>query len=69
MHVPKGRALQPMYSHPEAIYFVVKGTIEVSFNIDGNHKFVVEKLERGSVINIRGIFMEDTIMVDYLATE
>lgn len=48
-----------MFSTPQAIFFIIKGTVEVSFYLDDGYKFVVEKLQKGSVINVRGIFMQD----------
>lgn len=41
----------------------------MSFKVDGAHKFVVDKLKRGSIINLRGIFVEETTMLDWLAVE
>lgn len=48
---------------------MVRGTIEVSMELNGGHRFVLDQLRKGSILNVRGIFLEDTVMCDYLATE
>ena len=48
------------------ILFVVSGVVEAFTECDG-HEFILDWLYRGSVINHRSFFIEDTVKVNYRA--
>mmetsp|Transcript_19123 Transcript_19123/g.13717 ORF Transcript_19123/g.13717 Transcript_19123/m.13717 type:complete len:83 (+) Transcript_19123:2169-2417(+) len=50
-------------SNADSLIFIEDGILEVYITLEG-HEFILEKLHRGSVINFRAFFMQDTMYVN-----
>jgi hypothetical protein len=61
----QGDVLQEPGANATTLFFLQDGVIEISTKIENEHEFVLEKLFRGSVINYRTFFMEDSGKVFY----
>ena len=63
MNEEKGNEILNENNLSDAVYFIEDGEIEVYTTFEKN-EFVLETLYRGSVINQRAIFMQDTMYVN-----
>ena len=61
----RGDILQKPGDNASVLYFIQDGVIEILTETEGGHEFVLEKLFRGSIINYRTFFMEDSGKVFY----
>jgi signal-transduction protein with cAMP-binding, CBS, and nucleotidyltransferase domain len=58
----KGDILLRPDDHANTLLFIEEGLLEIYTKMEGN-EFVIEKLYKGSAINFRAFFMDDTMYV------